>query len=619
MAYTRKWWLTATGIVLMAAAPLSAQRPDPARYMRTDEVRRGMKGFGRTVLSGTEIVTFQVEVISVMRNAFYPQQDVILIRCAGANLEHSGIVGGMSGSPVFLTDDQGQNPRMIGAVAYGWSFNKDPVCGVQPIHQMLGIQDAAETRPAETRTSASASSRFRPKTSATLAGERFAALFDSASAAWPAAQTGRDAAGTDLRPLATPIMVSGASPRALSFLRERLEDTGFEPVASGAADAVSTKPARLEPGATLAIPLMRGDSQMNAIGTCTEVIGDRVLGFGHAFFASGSIELPMGPGMIHTVVASVMRSNKLGAALEPAGALVRDETTGVAGRLGPVPRMVPCDVIVREPGRMREYHYECAQHVLFTPMLLGMAVMSSITSHNELPREHTLRYSIEMAFQDVGTFRSSNIASQSGETPIAMDVFGGAMAMAETPFGKARVERVRVEVTIEPVARTAWLERAELSRNRVKPGETIEVRAWWQPYRAPRESRSYAIQVPPDLPEGAYELTLCSARDHARALRSEKPHLFRIESMNQILAAMNLLAQFREDHVYLRLSLPTGGLSLGREALPELPSFRQRILADSKRTDVSRFTDALVVEHPAPFVVSGSRSFAVRVDKRADQ
>ncbi len=606
----------------MGAVPLMAQGYDPSKYMSANELRRGMKGFGRTVLAGTEIITFEAEVISVMRNAFYPKQDVILIRCKGAGLEHSGIIGGMSGSPVYITDENGQNPRMIGAVAYGWTFNKDPVCGVQPIHQMLSIQGVTETRPAASRPATQASARRGRRSAATEDGNRYAGLFGSRSEATPATDAGPEAAAPGLQPLATPVMVSGASPRAMEFLRRQLADTGFEPVASGDfgdAAGPATRPVRLEPGSALAVPLMRGDSQMNAIGTCTEVLGDRALGFGHAFFSDGPVEMPMATGAIHTVIASVARSNKLGAAVEVVGTLLGDENTGIWGRVGPKPRMIPCDVVVREPDRVREFHYECVQHEFFTPMLLGMAVFDSVEAHTALPREHTLRYTVEMAFQDIGVFRSSNITSQNGEGPIAMDVFGPSEAMTNNEFGKAKTERVRVDITVEPVARLARLERAELARDRVKPGETLEVRVWWQLYRAPTTVKSYSLKLPDDLREGTYELTICSSREHARALRAEKPYLFRVESMKDMLDAMGYLAQFQDDHVYMRLSLPTGGLSLGREAMPQLPSFRQRILDDAKRSDVSRYTDALVVEHPAPFVVSGSRSFTVKVDKRADQ
>jgi hypothetical protein len=110
---------------------------DPARHMRVSEVREGMTGYGLSVFKGTKIERFDVKVVSVLRN-FNPKYDVVLIDCKGANLEHTGAIAGMSGSPIYLKDDQGRS-RMIGAFAYGWPMMKDPLAGVQPIEYMLGI------------------------------------------------------------------------------------------------------------------------------------------------------------------------------------------------------------------------------------------------------------------------------------------------------------------------------------------------------------------------------------------------------------------------------------------------------------------------------------------------
>jgi len=128
-------------VIAPAAAPSSStQTPslfDPARHMHVSEVRPGMKGYGLSVFKGTAIERFDVEVLSVLRN-FNPKCDVVLITCHGANLEHTGSIAGMSGSPIYLKDDSGRY-RMIGAFAYGWPLAKDPVAGVQPIEYMLKL------------------------------------------------------------------------------------------------------------------------------------------------------------------------------------------------------------------------------------------------------------------------------------------------------------------------------------------------------------------------------------------------------------------------------------------------------------------------------------------------
>ncbi len=188
----------------------------------------------------------------------------------------------------------------------------------------------------------------------------------------------------------------------------------------------------------------------------------------------------------------------------------------------------------------------------------------------------------------------------------------------DNEFGRAKVESLKLDVSIEPKAHLAEIERAELLRDRVKPGEDLNVLVHWRPYRGEPVIGAYTFKVPEDLPDGTDPVTICSAQIHAVALRDEKPYLFVPEKMKDLLDAINLLASFPDDHVFMRLGLPTGGLTIGKDALPELPSFRRRILADARRSDVGSYHDAIVADAPAPFAVMGSRSFTVRVDRDAN-
>jgi len=600
-----------------------AQVIDKSKYMTVDELRPGMKGFGRTVMSGTEIIAFNVEIVSVMHNAFYSQQDVILVRCSGANLEHSGIIAGMSGSPVYIPDADGKNPRMIGAIAYGWPLSKDPIGGVQPIQQMLaipGVLESSETKP----TTTSACGRTSRALGVRPDQSRFASMFQSG---WGADWLGMERSSREDRDsdgmsrLTTPVMVSGMPSATMAMLREQFRGSGFEPIAAGSLAAGEfPKNVKLEPGSALCVPLMRGDSQMAAVGTCTEVIGDKVLGFGHSFNEEGRIEMPLATGGIHSVIPSISRSFKLGASLDIVGTLFGDESTGIAGRVGAAPRMIPVEVVViRDGGEPRTFRFECLHHRLYTPMLLMTAVSDAVYSHSDLPREHTVRYSVDLEFAGLGRFHSGNVSSQEGARAVMMDTAMPVFSLLENQFGKSRLERVKVEVRIESAARLARMERAELVRDTVKPGQSLEVRVQWRPYQAEPIHEVYAMKIPENLPEGTYALSLGSSQLLAAALRSEKPHLFYPERSADILDAMNLIAKFQDDRVCLRMVVPGQGVSLGRNYQPDLPSYRRRIVADAKRTDVESAQGSLVADYPVPFTFLGSRSFTVRVDKRADQ
>ncbi len=386
----RKQLFAILAVALASAAPaLSADTAaalDKARYMGVDEIHPGMKGFGRTVMSGTEIIPFQVEVVSILHNAFQAKQDVILIRCAGAGLEHSGVIAGMSGSPIYLTDENGGNPRMIGALAYGWSMSKDPLAGVQPINQMLRIQgmsDKPKTATKPTPTGVWNSSRSYEKL---LRESRYAVLAPRTGRTedpLPADDARGEAAG--LRPLVAPVMVSGMSETTLGFVREQMKGTAFEPVATGGfGSAERDANVKLEPGSVLCVPLMRGDSQMDAVGTCTEVVGDRVLAFGHAFFAEGPVDCRC-DRRLHSVVPTIVRSFKLGSSLRWSARSSGTNRRGLRPRRRR-PGMIPVHVTCARDST-EEFKYECVQQVR-TAVPVMTAVFNSLSDHSNCQGTH---------------------------------------------------------------------------------------------------------------------------------------------------------------------------------------------------------------------------------------
>lgn len=636
---------TGRGLVVLAAVAVAVfagraqAQIDTSRYMAPDQLRRGMKGFGRTVMAGTEIQTFDFEVISVMKNAWYAGQDVILVRCSGLNLEHSGIIGGMSGSPCYVRDDEGRE-RMIGAIAYGWSFSKDPICGVQPVTQMLPIQGLRDPQNQPVPASGPAKSDIErsaapPGSGSGLslggvyarawgepvhADSRFSIFNTDSPADWSHVDSPPPA--DQLRPLAVPVMVSGATGRHVGRLAERFEQLGLTLVASGAAGGADAPAAgvQLEPGSVLCVALMTGDMNMQALGTCTEVVGDRVLGFGHSLFGKGSVELPLATGMVHTVIPSVMRSNKLGAALETVGTLWGDETTGVFGIRGKAPSLTDVEVTLRDVRAERTYRYQVARDRQITALLLNMALSESIYAHNSLPDEHTVRYSIQVDFEGLGTFRTDNFTSQVGSMGVEMDLLFPVLAITNTPYGDVKITRTKVDVSIEPTARQAQIDRIQLPRTVYKPGETIAAHVRWFHYRGqPAYTESvYRLTLPADLRDGEYDLAIGGVEVHLSALRQEKSYLWRVEKLSEILSTLNLVGSFPEDRLYMRLTLPDGGLAVGRVEMPELPSFRQKIVADAKRGDVEPYREALVTQHETGFAVRGGQTFKIKVQQRDD-
>lgn len=610
-----------------SAAP--ALRLDRSKYMGVDQIKPGMQGIGRTVLKGVTPIEFKVSIVDVVRN-WGPKQHVILVRCAGANLEHSGIIRGMSGSPIYLHDPaDGGKLKMIGAIAYGWQWNKDPVGGVQPIEQMLAVRGfnskAPPARPAAGQGRGRTDRALGPPQS--LPGppdpsrrSRYAMLgFVSPLLREAEAPAPRQDRPEGLVPLMTPLMVGTLNASVMDYLKGQLAGTRLCPLQAGAGGKGVNPPDRFVPGGSLVIPMLIGDVDMAGVGTVTEVVGDRVLGFGHSMMAEGTVELPMATGVVNTPISMLSASFKLASMGKLAGTLVGDEETGVWGISGRVARMIPTRVVVSEGKQRQTYEYQAMHHRQMTPWILGAGMMMSVLANRDLPQEHTLRYRLSAEYDKLGTFAVSNVSSMNWLYDIRSDLTEPMSMLMDSRFGRARLKGVQVDVSIEPKASAATMERVELIRSEVKPGERVEVLVRWRPYRAKPFVRRYAMSLPEDLPDGTYELRLGSGRSHLMAVRSEKPHLFRVESMSDMMAAVRRIGSVRSDRLYMRLRIKRGGVAVGKTEMPELPSFRQRIFDQAELHAVQAYAEPIVVEHQVPFVVSGERQFAVKVDRRADQ
>ncbi len=613
----------ASGDSMLTAARQYVDESD--KYLHHSKLTRGMTGYGVTVMAGTELVRFDVEIVSVMAN-MSPGQDMVLARLSGQNLEKTGVIAGMSGSPVYIADPEDGREKMIGAVAFGWSFQKEPLCGIQPITQML----------AGSGMFALAKKIGGPETASISSGgfgcEKFLAVaLDPEKIDFAALALGRQAvsAGDDLgqhlRPLVTPLMVSGGSEQFLSYIQPYLASAGMMPVGSGGigqAMAETAESTNLAPGSAIGITLMSGDMDFTSVGTVTEVIDNRVLAFGHQMLGWGQTQLPMCTAYIHTVVSSQFRSFKMGSALKPQGALVRDERVGITGEFGAEAPMFPVSVKVNRPdiGRSQQYDYQVVKDARFAPLLTTFAAAGSIMSWHSMPEHHTVSYKIDIDFGELGKYSVDNISSDNSIFPVISDMTRPVWSMLNNPFAPAvSPQRIDCEVTISEGNTQAILLDIKLDGSIYKPGETVTGEIIIQPFRKARQSIDIEFVLPEDLEDGQYNLTACSAGNSLMQTRQENPHLFSPRTVEELFAAIGRLTEVRSDRIYFRLPLKRKGLALGTAPMPELPASRAQIVQQAGLLDTHKFSETLVKSIASQYVISGAVDSSFQVRRRFDE
>ena len=347
------------------------------------EIKPGMTGVGRTVFRGTTIEEFGVEVIGILEN-IAPQRNLILVRLSGGPLETTGVMSGMSGSPIYVGD------RLAGAVAYTWGFAREAVAGVTPIQEMLAIEGKEAPGPA-TRAGAS----FPPEAGA--AGLRylkaphhlpihFSSYFDTLR---PAA-----AAARPMVPIRTPLLFSGFPASAVDALAPGLSRAGLIAVQSGSTGRRGGSGADdLAPGSGVGIGLVRGDVEISAICTVTYREADRILACGHPLFNLGPTDLVMTTASVNGLFPSLRESFKFASAGEDIGVFRQDRSTGLLGYVGKKPRLIPVRLELQpEKGRALRYAFDIVEDPFLAPYLLYAALNGVLSREDKDFGAVTLQY-----------------------------------------------------------------------------------------------------------------------------------------------------------------------------------------------------------------------------------
>lgn len=595
-----------------ADAPPAKSLFDPARFMRVADVHPGMKGYGLSVFSGTKIDRFDVEVIDVVKN-FNPKYDAILIRCKGEFLEHTGPIAGMSGSPIYLYDQTGQ-AKMVGAFAYGWPLSKDPLGGVQPIEYMLSL-------PANAGGPTTENSEGSAHAMSTAAAPHWS-LSDVPLPPWgKVRQSAPLLRRSDLRmqPLATPLMTGGMSAQTLARIAPLFAGSGLTLLQSGGGGSADTGVVPpLEPGSVLAVPLLTGDMELTAIGTCTATVGDRIFGFGHPFFGEGRIDLPVGSGSIATVVANLETSFKLGFLSKPTGTLTTDQTVGVAGRIGSVPPMIPIQLrIVYDDGSIDQtYHFQAAVHPKWTPVVTAAAATAALSGDKQLPIYHTVQYDMTMEFSNGVSLHVVNTSVNDEGKSFATDLAMPIMAASDNPFKQVELTRLSGTVHISNHADEAEIQSVLVPRSKYEPGETVKVYVSYKMFHGGDGIVPVELQLPRDLPNGTYQLIVSDWQRYLQDEQASAAFKFDARDMHELFDVLRDVTSIRRNAVYMRLVRQADGVAVGHTAMPRLPSSRRQIMMDSGRSDITPFVTSTVKIEPTEMVMDGSAEFSLTIEKQ---
>src|SRR2546427_583795 len=342
----------------------NAENSKPVPTIAVSQIHAGMKGVAYTVFQGVKPEAMDVEVLGILRNANGPKGDIILVRLGGAKAQYTGVVAGMSGSPVYL------DGKLAGAMAFRiGEFSKEPIAGVTPIAEMLEI-NAMDRAPGGTSTPAQAAVSAPTKTSG-LGVSNVPSLFPS-----------RDFANY-LKPIETPLVFSGFSEEAIQRFAPQFAASGILPVMGPGSVSEAKQPEILEPGSAISAILVRGDMDIAATCTVTYMDAQHLLACGHPLLQFGMVDLPMTKAEVLATLPSPLNAFKIVNATEPVGAFVQDRHTGILGEFGKEPEMIPVTLNIHSAAGNKQFHYEVLNNAKLSPLAMMATVFNALHGVNE--------------------------------------------------------------------------------------------------------------------------------------------------------------------------------------------------------------------------------------------
>ncbi len=585
---------------LSTSTLLSGQSTPSQPTIPVAQIHAGMRGVAYTVFEGVKPEPMEVEVLGVLRNVNGPKGDIILVRLHGTKVEYTGVVAGMSGSPVYL------DGKLAGALAFRiGEFSKEPIAGVTPIASMLEInaldrspaEEAAATRPAVNN-----------------AAGKTASPGDATSLATPS----QDFANY-LKPIETPLVFNGFSEDTVRRFAPQFASAGIVPVMGAGSSSDAKQPEPLEPGSAVSAVLVRGDMDIEATCTVTYIDPQRLLACGHPLLQFGSVDLPMNKAQVLATLASPLNAFKIVNTTEPAGVFVQDRHTGIMGVFNKEPQMIPVTLTINGGAGMKEFHYEVLNNARLSPVAIMATVFNALHGVNEYGEEISYRLNGSINVKGFPEVQLKNMFSPAENAqPAAM---AAALSLGErfgriydNPYNAPAVNSVKLDFDLVRERRWARLESARADVTEARPGDEITIEPVLVPYRGERRVHQIPVKIPPSASKGTLRILVSDGETLDRMGRGT-PAFGRKLDLASTIALLN--KEHANNRVYVSLLEADPEARVADKVMPTLPISVMNVMDGMRGNQEMVVSGESNVDEtatmPLDYVVSGAQLLTITV------
>ena len=590
-----------SAVFAQTAATASSHEP---KTIAVSQIHAGMRGVAYTVFEGVKPEPMEVEVLGVLHNVNGPKGDVILVRLHGQKVEYTGVVAGMSGSPVYL------DGKLAGALAFRiGEFSKEPIAGVTPIADMMEIS-ALDQSPADDSVAAK-------RGVTVLAGKTSS---PGPISDWQGSnQSGIANVANYLQPIETPLVFNGFSEQAVQLFSGKLGAAGIVPVMGAGSISSEKQPEPLEAGSAVSAILVRGDMDIEATCTVTYVDPQKLLACGHPLLQFGSVDLPMNKAEVLATLPSPLNAFKIVNTTEPVGTFVQDRHTGILGVFDKQPEMIPVTLNIHGATGNKQFHYEVLNNPKLTPVALMVTVYNALHGVNEFGEEITYRLAGSIGVKGFPEVTMKNMFSpEENSQPAAMQA---ALSLGErfsriydNPYVAPDIAGVNLDFDLVRERRWARLESARTDVTEARPGDEITLETVLAPYRGERIVQQIAVKIPTSASKGTLRILVSDGDtlDHLAHGSAAFGHKLDLAST---IALLN--KEHSNNRVYVSLLEADPEARVADKVMPTLPISIMNVMDGMRGNQEMVVSGESNVDEtataPLDYVVSGAQLLTVTV------
>ncbi len=589
-------WIAAILLVFLAPS-LFAAEPD---IFPLSQIKPGMKGEALTIFAGDQIEKFDLVVIGVMPNFLAPRESIILVQLVGPKVEHTGVVAGMSGSPVYIEG------KLAGALSLKLGqFAKEPLAGVTPIENMLSLPVGQP--PA-----------IHVEGPQNVSGVERASMMPQFEVPpdW-ATRTGIPD-GSFLTPIASPLVFSGFSGEAIRQFEDVFAGFGMAAAQGGSIDA-RPDDRDIRPGDMVSAVLLEGDLSLNASCTVTMIVDGRVYVCGHPLFGFGSVQMPMARGRVLTTLSSDLDSTKIVNVGGTIGSFSQDRVTGVVGSLGSSPKLIPIEMTVTTPDGDKHLSFRMMSNPKLTPILMGLAALNGLVQNAVYGEGTTMRLTGGI---DIAGHSSVNLENLFTPTdsfiPDGMSVAGAVQGVFQRIFSNQfetpQIERVTLHMEALPDRRQTTIEGVWLDKSEAQPGDTVNVKVQLRPYRGSPVIRDVPITIPEQAVRGSSMQIQASDSATLNRMSIVSGSQANLQNLEQLISVLN--RERRNNRLYVTLLGPSPTMVVQDKVMPNLPASEINLLdqrGGPANSQIVRESSGGEWSLPLEQVVQGSASVTIQI------